>query len=246
MDEQRLSEILSEGADLRQVEPHIYSVLAPGKTSGSYDKMFGNFYDRVACSRLYNRLVWGYSTAEYQVLCRDALVSTTEGWVLDAGCGSLAFTAKTYGSCSRRPVVLLDQSLKLLKMAKSRLISCSGRVFENLVLLHADATQLPFTPDTFATIVSLNLLHVFEDKDAERMLAGFKRVLLPEGKIFLTTLVENQRMADRYLHMWANAGELFPRNETQLLSLLGAAGLTAEHRLCGNLAFVRCSCIKEA
>jgi hypothetical protein len=69
MDENRLAEILAEKVTLRQVEPGIYSVLAPAEASVSYDNVFGTFYDRVACSRLYNRLVWGYSTAEYRTLC---------------------------------------------------------------------------------------------------------------------------------------------------------------------------------
>jgi hypothetical protein len=40
--------------------------------------------------------------------------------------------------------------------------------------------------------------------------------------------------------MWANAGQLVSRNANQLLSLLDSAGLTFEHRLQGNLAFVHC------
>jgi ubiquinone/menaquinone biosynthesis C-methylase UbiE len=240
MDENRLAEILAEGVTLRQVEPRIYSVLAPAEASGSYDNVFGTFYDRVACSRLYNRLVWGYSTADYHTLCRDALESSTEGWVLDAGCGSLAFTAKTYAGYSRRPVVLLDRSVKLLKMAKSRLTEKSGRIPDNMVFLHADALDLPFLADRFDTVICLNLLHVFNDDNAGKMLAELRRAMRPGGEVFLTTLVENQRLADRYLHMWANAGELVPRNVTQLLSLLATAGLRAEHRIRGNLAFVQC------
>lgn len=57
----------------------------------------GTFYDLVLCNRFYNRLVWGYSITDYASLTRDALESTN-GWVLDAGCGSLAFTAKTYAT----------------------------------------------------------------------------------------------------------------------------------------------------
>jgi ubiquinone/menaquinone biosynthesis C-methylase UbiE len=160
--------------------------------------------------------------------------------VLDDGCGSLAFTATTYAGYSRQPVVLLDRSIKLLKTAKSRLTERSGCMPDDKVFLHADALALPFLADRFDTVISLNLLHVFDDDHARKMLGELTRVLRADGNIFLTTLVENRRLADRYLHMWANAGELVPRNAPQLLSLLEAAGLTAEHRIQGNLAFVHC------
>ena len=240
MDAKRLSEIISPNIALRQVAPRICSVIPDAEESGSYDSMFGTFYDRVACSRLYNRLVWGYATADYHTLCRQALESSETGWVLDAGCGSLAFTAQTYSRHTRRPVVLLDRSIKLLRMAESRLVHLAARVPENMALLHADALQLPFDSDTFGTVVSLNLLHCFDDENAHKLLLQLCGILRQGGKIFLTTLVENHRLADRYLHMWANAGQLVSRNTNQLLSLLDSAGLACQHRLQGNLAFVHC------
>ena len=241
MDEETLSAILSPAARLRQVEPQIYSVLPAGEQTGSYDKMFGTFYDRVACSRLYNRLVWGYCTADYHRQCRRMLDASSHGWVLDAGCGSLAFTAKTYSGYRQGPVVLLDRSIKLLKLAKARLVTAGGRVPENVALLHADALELPFHPNTFAAVICLNLLHVFDDENAGRLLVQLKKASMEGGRIFFTTLVKNSRLADKYLQMWANAGELFPRDATRLLSIVNAAGLTADCHLRGNLAFVHCA-----
>ena len=94
--------------------------------------------------------------------------------ILDAGCGSLAFTAKTYAGYSDRPVVLLDRSLRLLRMAKERLTKRCGEIPANIVLVHGDALQLPFEPQSFTTIISLNLLHMFED-----VAAAFDQVELP-------------------------------------------------------------------
>jgi hypothetical protein len=45
IDEARLSEIISEDAPLRFVEPHIYSLYSTGETINSYEKNFGAFYD---------------------------------------------------------------------------------------------------------------------------------------------------------------------------------------------------------
>ncbi len=76
----------------------------------------------VACNSIYNCLIWGYSTSKFASLTYDALRSSKEGIILDLGCGSLAFNANIYIQYLKRPVVLLDQSLKLLKIAKSRII----------------------------------------------------------------------------------------------------------------------------
>jgi ubiquinone/menaquinone biosynthesis C-methylase UbiE len=236
IDEERLGEVIPSGVSLRLVEPHVYSLHPAGENENSYDRFFGSVYDLVACNRLYNRLVWGYSTAEYGRLCHEALRSSTEGWVLDAGCGSLAFTARTYVEYGERPVVMLDQSIKLLLLAKSRLAKLKGEVPANVVLLHGDALRLPFRPQSFGTIICLNLLHVLED--VRTLLLGLRGMLRDGGTISLTTLIENHRLADRYLHMCARAGELVPRDEGRLLAEFDAVEMPVECRTRGNLAFI--------
>lgn len=230
-----LSEILREDTKIRPVEPHIYSVYSQVENINSYDRM-GGFYDALVRNRVYNRLVWGYRISEYHSVCLKALTSSTDGWVLDAGCGSLAFTARTYLQYSDRPVVLLDQSLKMLKMAKARLIKLNGDVPPNLVFLHGDALELPFKPKSFTTIVSLNLLHVLDD--AGKALDGFKKVLSDGGTISFTTLVINNRLADRYLNMFGKMGEVVPRSVDQLLEIFDKAAMPVRHHVNGNLAFI--------
>jgi ubiquinone/menaquinone biosynthesis C-methylase UbiE len=234
----QLQSILCAGVRLRRIEPGIYSVLSAAEDGVSYDRAFGTLYDRVACSRLYNRWVWGYSTTEYHSLCRDALGSSAAGWVLDAGCGSLAFTAPTIAAYAGRPVVLLDRSLKLLKIAKSRLAVSGGRIPPNIVLLHADVLQLPFKPGCFGTLIALNLLHVFADDDVRRMLQEMRRVLMDGGRVYMTTLIENRRLADHYLRLWGRAGELVPRNANRLQALLETLAMSIACRVRGNLAFI--------
>ena len=237
IDEESLSGILDDSSSLRLVEPHIYSVLPAGEDVDiSYDREFGFFYDLVACNPVYNRVVWGYGTREYHSFSLEALRSSADGWVLDAGCGSLAFTAKVYAGYSDRPVVLLDRSLRLLRMAKARLKKRCGKIPANLVLVHGDALQLPFKPQSFTTIVSLNLLHVFEDVEAAPR--ELKRVLADGGAISLTTLVESNRLADRYLHICGRAGLLFPRTVEEVRAAFETVGLPAECHTQGNLAFI--------
>jgi ubiquinone/menaquinone biosynthesis C-methylase UbiE len=140
-----LTEILSEDIHLSLVEPGIYSVYPIGETPGAYDHIgVSAIYDAVACNRLYNRLMWGYATKAYARFCEDAFSASPEGWILDLACGSLAFTEKAYATLSNRPVVFLDQSLKLLRKGKSRIEKQKGSISENMFFLHADARRLPF------------------------------------------------------------------------------------------------------
>ena len=199
-----LLELLIESVNLKLIEPQIYTVLPDTKVENAYDQKFGSFYDRVACSPIYNRLMWGYCTAGFASLVHDALRSSEKGNVLDVGCGALAFTAKNYAAYSERPVILLDQSLKLLKIAKDRMIRTAGSVPDNMVFLHGDALQLTFKPQCFETVISLNLLHFI--RDLQKAMMNIKRLLAKNGKLFLTTLIMNHRMSDRYLKMWENRG----------------------------------------
>lgn len=231
-----LLKLISNNAGLRLIEPRIYSLFADNEIANPYDTGFGDIYDRVACNPLYNRLIWGYSISRYDDFTRDALTSSNTGYVLDLGCGSLAFTAKTYISYSDRPVVLMDQSLKMLRIAKSRLVKLAGQVPENMMFLHADALELPFLPDSFNTIISLNLLHCLEDITG--LLKGLRNVLSENGRMYFTTLVSAGRFADRYLKALADSGKLIGRNPDQLCDVFAEARLPVRFDLTGSLAFM--------
>ena len=206
-----LSEIISEDVSLNLVEPDIYSVYSIGDSPGSYDSIGAStIYDVVACNRFYNWLMWGQSVKDYATLCENSLASSSEGWVLDLACGSLAFTAEIYTNFSNRPVVFLDQSLKLLRKGKSRLEKLKGNISENMFFLHADALQLPFKANIFHTVISLNLLHCLCLDDVKKALKEIKRVLTDGGNLAITTLVQSSRWSNRYLNMLADQERSFP------------------------------------
>ena len=100
INEDDLSALLLEDRVFRLVEPSIYSVLPDNDSGNEYDTQFGFIYDGVACNPIYNRLIWGYSVQVFSQIANDALRSTIQGNVLDIGCGSLAFTARTYSKFS--------------------------------------------------------------------------------------------------------------------------------------------------
>ena len=70
------------------------------------------------------------------------------------------------------------------------------------------------------------------------VLRDLRKILLDEGTITFTTLIETNRLADRYLRMWAKAGELVPRTAPQLLAIFEGLGMPVTYRIRGNMAFI--------
>ena len=236
MTENNLSSILRDSVTLRTVEPSIYSVLPNDETGNEYDSQFGFIYDLVACNPVYNLVIWGYSVKIFSQIASEALQSSQNGPFLDIGCGSLAFTAKTYSQYADRPMILADQSLKMLRMAKEKFIKQKGIIPENVCFLHADALQLPFKENTFTTILSENLLHCLSNTGV--LLNQIKIIMSDNGKMYFTTLVRANRFADKYLETLANSGKLVSRNVTDHKRIFEQVGLSAEYRATGSLLVI--------
>lgn len=236
IDESKLSSLLLENITLRPIETHIYSVCPEDECTNTYDKMW-SFYDLVMGNRHYNRIMWGYSIADFSSFCHDSLSSSSDGWVLDAGCGSLVFTSNIYAEYSERPAILLDASIQMLKAAKARLSKLSGDVPSNMVFIHGDALQLPFKPESFRTILSMNLLHVIPN--VNRVLSELKNVLAIGGTIALTSLISNDRFNDIYPKLLGKTGQLIPRTPDQILECFKELEISTSHYIRGNMIFIR-------
>src|SRR5437660_6141430 len=111
---EQLKDVLAEGCIIRRLEDDIYSALPHLPHKHLYDRRAAA-YDSVVSNRLYNRLMWGTSPLDYVAFAREA-VSHPAGRMLDAGCGSLLFTAQAY-LASDRQVIAFDQSLQMLRRA---------------------------------------------------------------------------------------------------------------------------------
>lgn len=239
INENDLSSMLSDNFKLRAVEPYLYSVFTNNEFGNEYDTQFGFIYDWVACNPIYNRLLWGYSIEIFPLITNEALNSAQFGSVLDIGCGSLTFTAKTYIQYSERPVILMDQSLKMLRMGKARLIKQNGSVPKNLIFLHANALQLPFKENSFTTIHSENLLHCLHDTGI--LLNQVKTVLSSNGKMYFTTLVKTNRCGDKYLGALAKNGKLISRTVNDHKDVFDRCGLSAKYDTTGNILVIHCT-----
>ena len=237
IDDRQLETLLAPDVQLREVEPQIYSVYPPDTESQFYDDKAG-FYDRVIGNPLYNRIMWGYSIKEFGAFCDAALNSSSESWVLDAGCGSLVFTAGSYAAYSARPVLLLDRSVGMLVAAKARLREAAGRLPENGLFLQGDILALPFRPNSFQTVISMNVLHILED--ARGVLSELNRVRADGGSISASSLVRGRRWGSGYLALLHKSGGIAtPRAAAELLDFCADLDIAMDGRVAGNMAFFR-------
>jgi ubiquinone/menaquinone biosynthesis C-methylase UbiE len=231
-----LNAVLADDRSVRLIEEDIYSVLPDVSVAHHYDKR-ATIYDAVVSTRLYNLVMWGTSSSHYVEFARQALNSSSEGIFLDAGCGSMLFTARTYADSKRR-IVAFDQSLAMLRRARGRLKRLSGCVPEHIRLLQADLNDLPFRQKSFRTIMCLNVLHQIDD--AAGLIAGLNKLLSQGGYLYLTSLVStNRAIGDWYLKALYRTGEFVrPRNELELRELFKAFDRKMSYAEKGNMAFV--------
>lgn len=231
-----IGDVVADGAPLRQLEERLFSVLPDGTAGHRYDGR-ARAYDRMIGSRLYNRIAWGTSPADYRRFARRAVDSAPGGWFLDAGCGTLLLTADAYLAAPLRPIVVLDQSLGMLRRAMERVLGGGRKLPPQIVFLQADLLDLPFRPGAFRTVMSMGMLHLFPG--AAPLAASLESLLAPDGSLFLTSLVENGRLGDRYLRMLHRQGEAAePRTAAALESVLrGAVFRPLSWSVTGNMAY---------
>src|SRR5262249_8844557 len=156
---------------------------------------------------LYNRLVWKADRREYARFESQA-IDSADGWMLDAGCGSLVFTADVIARNRKRPIVLLDYSIEMLRRARRRGERIARSVADNLILLQADLFDLPFRPGTLTTVSAPFVIHLFQE--VASLMGSFGRVLAPAGELFITSLVSRpgSRFSNWYLRRLHRAGEI--------------------------------------
>ena len=82
----------------------------------------------------------------------------------------------------------------------------------------------------------MNLLHCLND--IRKLLIGLKNVLSDGGKMYFTTLVKGNRLADRYLEALAGGGKLVSRNIDQHQSVFEELGMSIKYDIDGNMASI--------
>lgn len=233
--DQQLSRLLIKDCPFWSIEEGIYSVL-PTPGSHQYDTK-ATLYDLLIGTRSYNRIIWGASPHSYVRFASQAVTSHSDGWLLDAGCGSMLFSAQAHLE-SNRPVLACDQSLGMLRRARQRLLKLAGAAPERILLLQADIMALPFLPTCFQTILCMNVLH--HCQEAAGLTLCLKELLADGGQIYLTSLVINHRLiGDYYLKALHRQGWIArPRKSAGLEVLLrDSLKRGINYRVEGNMAY---------
>jgi hypothetical protein len=117
-----LNESFADGREVRLIEEGIYTVLDDVEQVHHYDRRAAA-YDRIVGTWIYNAVMWGASPADYTDFARKALESSTEGKILDAGCGSMLFTASAYLD-TERTIIAFDQFGNVAKRSAALNTSC--------------------------------------------------------------------------------------------------------------------------
>lgn len=229
--------VLKNNIELEEVDEAIFSCLGRNERQSDYDKKV-NSYDLIVGNAFYNRVVWGNWPSNYANFCRQALVSSSNGIFLDAGCGSLVFTADEYATADNKLIVLLDRSIGMLRKGRERIKKRRGGIPKNIVFLQGDIFSLPFLDTAFDTVASFGVLHMFEEKIA--LLAELERVTKCSGQIFFSSLVGNNALGRKYLGILRKAGEVTTCYSSQaLISQLSSSPFEYKLSTIGNMAYGR-------
>ena len=235
-----LPSLLKSPTRLRVVSPDIYSILLPSDgRQHLYDRRAVH-YDRVVGTWLYNRFVWGNAPQDYSDFARSALSEGDDRWLLDAGGGSLLFTAHLHLQTQSRCILVLDQSLEMLMRARTRLIAQAGAVPEHIALLQGDLRDLhAFVASSIGTVLCLNVLHHIEAGSA--LISDLADLLdTDHGLMYTTSLIRTGRISDLYLcALYLTGGFVRPRTAVEIRQLFDSAMVRqVTVQVKGNMAYV--------
>ena len=192
-------------------------------------------YDWVVASPLYHRFVWGMRPEQHEAFARRALAQSAPGEVLDAGSGSLLFTARAYRD-SKRFLTLLDGSAGMLARARRRLGSSAHEA--RIKLRQGDLYALPFAEAHFANVFHFGVLHCLDRP--ERCLAELARVAQPDAPLFLSCLVLGRKRGDAFLARLHRTGHVAaPRTADEVRALINDAGFVVQSsQIRGSFLFI--------
>lgn len=215
------------------VEEGLISVFDDGRTA-PYDRK-AKAYEKLVSSEFYNKFIWGTKPKDYTGFATLAY-NSAHGKILDIGCGGLIQTHEIYAR-NNHEMILLDNSIEMLKIGKSRLLQESIQFPGKITLLHADAFTLPFEEKQFNSVFSFGMLHMFDDK------TGFinegLRVLAPGGEFYFSCLTTDRKRGGRYLRFLHRRKEVGkPVSVADVLEMIPASIKKVEHYVKGNMLFV--------
>ena len=118
------------------------------------------------------------------------------GKLLDVPVGTGVFTTEKYSLMKRAKITCLDYSEDMLIQARAR-FEKEGIV--NTQTVQGDVGALPFADESFDTVLSMNGIHVFPDKEKAR--SEMHRVLKSGGSLVACFCIKGEsRISDWLMH----------------------------------------------
>jgi SAM-dependent methyltransferase len=203
-----------------------------------YDRI-GRIYDAALSTRVYNWLLWNSAPARYRAFATSLFESQARGAHVEIGCGSLLFTAHLYTRDRGRPVVLIDESIAMLRLARARLNRLAGGVPRHVVLVRGDGRSLGVAQGIATTALAMLVLHVVNEPDA--LLQTLARVSRPTAStIGVASLFQAGGRGDMFLALLHAVGELSAPRSLAAIEQLVTTEIPGRRRVetDGSLAFV--------
>jgi ubiquinone/menaquinone biosynthesis C-methylase UbiE len=200
-----------------------------------YDSYVGRMYNLVGGWDLYHRFFWGVSARAYRDFAVRASQAGAGGCLLDAGCGSMLFSAGAHLRRDRGLVVGTDVSKAMMWRARCRL--GSERCPRHVCLAQGDILNGPFPASAFDAVLCMHVAHILRDLDG--LLRELRRLLKPGGRLFLTSAVQVNTWRDGYLRELARRGIMAPPRTAQVIlaALRSRFGVEPRSRLIGSMLF---------
>jgi len=213
------------------VDDQVWTVL-PDSFSAPYDDK-ARLYEWLVCRNWYNKICWGTVPCDYRQFAAKS-IAYGKGNLLDIGCGGLVHTAAIY-SKTKRNAFLLDNSASMLRLGCRRVTN--GKINNNLFFLQADALDMPFSKNSFDSVVSFGIIHLFEDKAS--FINEALRILKPGGDFHFSTLVTDRPFSKKYLHALYKRKEVgMPMSAAQTLAIFKNINAIS-HYMKGSMLFIK-------
>ena len=141
------------------------------------------FWDRVSAAYdLFGKIYNGKVNRE---MCRTVAKEVGhDDRVLECACGTGLITTAVAGECSE--LVATDYSEGMLKQTRKK---CGS--YPNVEIRTADILNLPFSDESFDTVIAANVIHLLDDP--YKALSELDRVCRPGGKLIIPTYVNKDK-----------------------------------------------------
>ena len=136
---------------------------------------------------------------EYEMISQAAKLKGNET-LLDLACGTGIYSRGLAGQLTHGMVLGMDLSAPMLKYANQHM---RWEGLENILFIHGDAIDLPFSGATFEAVNCCGALHLFTDLD--RVLREISRVLKAGGCFTFATFRQREgALAERIVRLRQN------------------------------------------